>query len=135
MNRIAKRHLSFMPVPVLIAVVVAFYLTVKPSVFFEPAWLVLILNTLFVTVVFFLVAYMAMRNYNATGRIRILLLGCGVLAFGMGGVIAGGLRSVPGTGANLYVTINNTGYLVGAIFHFFAALSLLAGISPESGTK
>ena len=76
-----------------------------------------------------------MRNYKATGRIQILLLGCGVLAFGMGGVIAGFVRSVPGAGANLNVTIYNTGALIGAVFHFVAALILLAGISPEVGSK
>ena len=135
MNKFKTIHLSFIPIPALIAIVAAFHLTVKPSLFFEPAWLVLILNTLFVTVAFFAVAYMAMRNYNATGRIQILLLGCGVLAFGMGGVIAGWLRSVPQTGANLYVTINNTGYLVGAIFHVISALMLMVGISPEAGAK
>jgi PAS domain S-box-containing protein len=50
-------------------------------------------------------------------------------------VVAGLLRSVPGAGANLNVTIFNTGALIGAIFHFVAALILLAGISPEVGSK
>jgi len=88
-----------------------------------------------VTLVCFLVAYIAMRNYKATGRIQILLLGCGVLAFGFGGAVAGWLRSIPGAGANLNVTIYNTAALIGAIFHFVAALILLAGITPEVGTK
>ncbi len=116
-------------------IITAFYLLIKPTLFFEPPWLLPIMNTLFVTVVCFIVAYIAMRNYKATGRIQILLLGCGVLAFGIGGVVAGLLRSVPGTGANLNVTVYNTSALVGAIFHFFAALLLLAGISPEAGSK
>jgi hypothetical protein len=38
---------------------------------------------LFVTAVFFTVAYPAMRNYNAKGRIQFLFSGCWVLAFGM----------------------------------------------------
>jgi hypothetical protein len=76
-----------------------------------------------------------MRNYKATGRIQILLLGCGVLAFGIGGVVAGFVRRVPGAGPNLNVTIYNTGALIGAIFHFAAALILSAGISPEVGFK
>ena len=82
-----------------------------------------------------MVAYIAMRNYKATGRVQILLLGCGVLAFGIGGVVAGFARSVPGAGANLNVTIYNTGALIGAVFHFAAALILLAGVSPEVGSK
>ena len=127
--------LSFLPIPALIAIIAALYSIVKPSLFFEPAWLLPITNTVFVTVVFFIVAYIAMRNYRATGRIQILLLGCGVLAFGIGGIVAGLARSVPGAGANLNVTIYNTSALIGAIFHFIAAWILLAGISPEVGSK
>jgi PAS domain S-box-containing protein len=134
-NRMAKRHLSFMPIPALIVIIAALYLIVKPSVFYEPPWLLPITNTVFVTVVFFIVAYIAMRNYTATGRIQFLLLGCGVLAFGIGGVVAGFVRSVPGAGANLNVTIYNTGALIGAVFHFAAAFILLAGISPEVGSE
>ena len=135
MKRAAKRHMGFIPIPALIVIMAALYLIVKPSLFYEPSWLLPITNTVFVTVVFFIVAYIAMRNYKATGRIQILLLGCGVLAFGIGGVVAGFVRSVPGAGANLNVTIYNTGALIGAVFHFAAALILLAGISPEVGSK
>ncbi len=135
MKTITSKYLSFLPIPALVVIITAFYLIIKPSLFFEPAWLLPITNTVFVTVVFFIVAYIAMRNYKATGRIQILLLGCGVLAFGIGGVVAGLVRSIPGAGANLNVTIYNTGALIGAIFHFVAALILLMGISPEVGAE
>ena len=39
MNGMDKRHLSFIPVPALIVIIVALYLIIKPSVFFEPTWL------------------------------------------------------------------------------------------------
>ena len=55
MNRIAKRHLSFIPIPALILTMIVLYAAVKPSLFYEPAWLLPITNTLFVTVVFFIV--------------------------------------------------------------------------------
>jgi PAS domain S-box-containing protein len=134
-NRKDTRYLSFMPIPALVLIILALYFIIKPSLFYEPSWLLPITNTVFVTVVFLIVAYIATRNYKATGRIQILLLGCGVLAFGIGGVIAGFVRSVPGAGANLNVTIYNTGALIGAVFHFAAAIILLAGISPEVGSK
>jgi PAS domain S-box-containing protein len=135
MNKMDKRHLSFIPIPALIVIIVALYLIIKPSVFFEPIWLLPITNTVFVTLIFLIVAYIAMRNFKATGRVQILLLGCGVLTFGIGGEAAGWLRSVPGGGANLNVTIYNTGALIGAAFHFAAALFLLIGTSPEVGSK
>jgi len=77
-------YLAFLPIPALIAIIAPLYLTVNISSFFEPPWLVLILNMLFVTAVFFTVAYLAMRNYIATGRIRFLFSARGVLTFGMG---------------------------------------------------
>jgi hypothetical protein len=135
MKKGSKRYLGFIPVPALILIMAVLEIVVKPSLFYEPVWLLPITNTLFVTVVFFIVAYIAIRNYKATGRIQILLLGGGVLAFGIGGVIGGLVRSVPEAGANLNVTIYNTGALIGAVFHFAAGLILLAGISPEVGSK
>jgi PAS domain S-box-containing protein len=134
-DRKDKRYLAFIPIPTLVVVISVLYLIVKPSLFYEPPWLLPLTNAVFVTVVFLIVAYIAMKNYKATGRIQILLLGCGVLAFGIGGVVAGFVRSIPGAGANLNVTIYNTGALIGALFHFAAALILLAGISPEVGSE
>lgn len=128
------RLIGFIPIPALIIIIVILNFTVGPSVFYDPGWLILITNTLFVSVVCFIVAYISMQNYRATGRIQILLLGCGVLAFGIGGVIAGFVRGLP-DGANLNVTIYNTGALAGALFHFTAAFILLADISLESGSK
>ena len=124
-----------MPVPALILIVAILHFIVKPSLFFEPAWLLPLTNTLFVTVVCFVIAFIAARNYRMSGRGQVLLLGCGVFAFGVAAVLAAFLRSVPGTGANLNVTVYNTGALVAAIFHFIAALILLSGISPETGSK
>jgi len=130
-----NRHVSFLPIPALIVLITALHFTVGPKVFFEPLWLLPVTNTVFVTAVCFLVAYIALRNYQASGRIQVLLLGCGLLSFGIGGVVAGWLRDVPGAGANLNVTIYNTAALLGGIFHFAAALMLLAGVSPEVGSK
>ncbi len=128
------KKLSFLPIPALTVIIAVLHVAVPPSVFYDPAWLIPITNTLFVGVICFAVSYIAMRNYRATGRIQILLLGCGVLIFGIGGVIAGFVRGLP-NGANLNVTIYNTGALVGALFHFVAAFILISGTSPEIGAE
>ena len=93
-----KLWLAWAPIPALIVSMAAIYFAVKPTVFFEPAWLLPITNALFVTAVCFIVAYVAMKSYLATGRIQILLLGCGLLSFGLGGAIAGWVRSFSGRG-------------------------------------
>jgi PAS domain S-box-containing protein len=133
-RRSRRFRTSFLPIPALIILMAAVYLTVDPSVFYDPPWLILIGNTLFVTIVSLVVSYIASKNYSATGRIQILMLGCGVLAFGVGGFLAAIVRDLPG-GANLNVTIYNTGALIGAAFHFVAAFILLAGISSEVGFR
>ena len=109
---------------------VTVYLAANRSVFYDPAWLILLGNTLFLTGVSLLVSYVAARSYAATGHIQNLLLGCGVLIFGIGGMLAAVVRSLP-DGANLNVTIYNTGALLGAAFHVVAAFILLGGVSPE----
>ena len=112
---------SFLPIPALAAAIGLVRFAFAPGLVFEPSWLLPLLNTLFVTLVCFAVAYLAARNYRATGRLQVLLLGAGVLVFGTGGAVAGFLRHLPGSGANLNVTTYNTAALLGGVCHFAAA--------------
>ena len=129
-----KRSMGLLLLPPLVLLTGALYLFVKPSLFYDPPWLTMISNVLFIAVICFIVAYTAMKNYRATSRVLILLLGCGVLSLGLGAAVSGLVRGLPG-GANLTVTVYNTGALAGALFYFTSALLLLAGISPEAGAK
>jgi PAS domain S-box-containing protein len=126
---------GFIPIPVLVAVIGAVFLSVDRSLFFEPAWLLPLTNTLFVTVICLLVALIAVGNFAAAGSLQMLWLGTGVLAFGSGAAAAGFLRDVPGLGANLNVTISNCSALVGAVFHCAAALALLAGAPAGAAVR
>ncbi len=127
------RH-AWVPIPLLAVLIAVIYFTIDPLIFYDPPWLILIGNTLLVTVVCLVVSFIAMRNYLSTGRIQVLLLGCGVLVFGIGGAVAAAVRGLP-DGANLNVTVYNTGALFGATFHFVAAFILLTGISMEIGAS
>jgi PAS domain S-box-containing protein len=89
---------------------------------FEPPYLLLITNTIFVGLIPLYIAYLSFRTYTGHGRPGVLLLGGGMLAMGMGSIIAGIVRSLP-DGANLNVTIYNTAFFVGAVFAFGAALA------------
>ncbi len=112
-----KTLLGFIPIPAFALIIAVLHFAVKPAVFYDPGWLITTTNSLFVGVICFVVSYIALRNYRANGRIQILFLGCGVLIFGIGGIISGLVRGLA-DGANLNVTIYNTGALVGALFHF-----------------
>lgn len=125
-------RLAWLPIPVLLLLVVAIQATVDPSLYYDPPWLILIGNLLFITGVCTLVASIAHRNYRATGQTQILLLGCAVFVIGIGGALAAAVRSLP-DGANLNVTIYNCGALFGGVLHFAAAFIVLTGVSPELG--
>ncbi len=122
---------SFLPIPALFVLMVLARLAFGPAVQYDPAWLILLGNTLGVTVVGLAVAYVALRNYRATGRLQVLLLGCGVLVFAIGSLVAALVRSLP-DGANLNVTIYNTGAAASGLFHLAAGFLFLAGAAPEA---
>lgn len=96
------------------------------SIVFEPPLLLSILHTLILFPASCIVAYIAMQNYLLRGSAMVLLLGCGVLCLGMGGLAAGWLLDVAGPNAN--VTIFNLSVLFSSIFHMAGtAVSLKAG--------
>ncbi len=87
------------------------------NVSWEAPFLLLLLNTLFISVIAFGIAYIAAVGYVRTGLNNLLLLGCAVLAFGLGGLIAAWVLDRSG-GANLALIVYNTTALFSAMFHF-----------------
>jgi len=123
------KNLAVIPIPLLIAIIIVLVL-VSPTQVFEPPFLLPLLNTLFLSIIPFTVAYLAWRSYTVSGTISILFMGCGMLAFGFGALIAGFVIGLPGA-ANLNVTIFNTSSLFGAILHTIGATLSLKGSSPQ----
>jgi PAS domain S-box-containing protein len=74
------------------------------------------LNTVFVFLSSFTVAYLAGRTYVRTGNLSLLLLGAGALTVGLGNAISSWLAE-PG-GENLAVTVHNCGVLLAGALHF-----------------
>ncbi|WP_224983912.1 PAS domain S-box protein [Geomonas agri] len=105
--------------------------TMQSSLSYDPPWLLLITNTLFVGGVSFLLAAISARNYYRTGRLNMLLLGSAMLAVGASGVLAGIVRGWP-DGVNLNVTIYNCAALLGGLLQAVAAFILAAGLNPQS---
>jgi PAS domain S-box-containing protein len=122
---------SLLPIPALLILIAVLQVAVEPTAFYDPPWLIVIGNTLFVGVVAFMVAAIAWRSYGATGKIPVLLLGCAMLVSGSAGILAAWVRGLP-DGANLTVTIHNSGALVSGALHFAAALILSAGVTSET---
>lgn len=93
--------------------------------------MILLGNTVFVGLASFLVAGIAWRNYHSTGRTQVLLLGCAMVVFGLGAVLAAGARALP-DGANCNVIIYNSSALVAALLHAATGLLLAADLPLEA---
>ena len=62
---------------------------------FDPPWLLFALNTVFITGLCLLIAWLCFRSFLRGGFLNVLLLGCGVLAFGLTSFAAGWLIRPP----------------------------------------
>ncbi len=98
---------------------------------FEPTLLLPILNTIFAGALPIFVSIIAMRLYFLGGLSSILLMGCGLMTFGVGAVLAGWLIGGP-QGANVNVTIYNLSVLLSAVFHAVGIVLFLRNETPES---
>ena len=78
---------------------------------FDPPWLLFTLNTVFITGLCLLIAWLCFRSFLRGGFLNVLLLGCGVLTFGLSSFVAGWLIRPP-YGPNYTVTIHNIGVLL-----------------------
>ena len=101
---------------------------------FEPPWLLFTLNTVFITGLGLLIAWLCFRSFLRGGFLNILLLGCGVLAFGLSSFVAGWLIRPP-YGLNDAVTIHNIGVLCTAALYFLSSLFTAFGFSMEIETR
>ena len=104
-RRHMNRHYCVIPVLTLIALIAVVYaaLPQMPG-FFDPLSYA-VLNTILVGVISFVVAYFSARSYVLDGSISLLLLGSGMLAFGLAHVVG------PWLGPKIGIPVGNIGYL------------------------
>ena len=103
----------------MLAIVVLYVLDI--TFLYEPKHLLGVTNTIFTLLIPVTVAYFAAGTYLKTGFPSVLLMGCGMLVFGLCAGAAGWLREIYG-GANFNVTIYNTGSLLGSLCHVTGAV-------------
>jgi len=132
-RRSLSRWLGAIAIPAFIVIILTLAI-LNITAAFEPPLLLPILNMVFVAAVSFAVAYISARCYLTMGLPNILLLGCGVLTFGAGNLVAGWLITSPGA-PNVNVIIHNTGALLGSLFHAVGAMLALPGITTGKVSK
>jgi PAS domain S-box-containing protein len=118
-SQVPKRIGLLLVLASLLAIVVLYALDI--SFLYEPKHLLGITNTIFTALIPIIVAFFAARTYRKTGSFSVLLMGCGMLGFGLCAGSAGWLREMHG-GANINVTLYNTGALLGSLCHFSGAV-------------
>ena len=121
-------------IPAMLFLVLAgVFSTSYTAVIFEPYFLFPILNTVLLSALSFSVAFIAARSFTRQSSPVFILFGCGMVAFGMGSLMAGwGLQPY---GQNFVVTIHNTGCLVGGLCHVSGILMLVRGIPAKSQSQ
>jgi PAS domain S-box-containing protein len=108
-------------IPIFLVVITAL-VALNITAVFEPPLLLLLLNTLFTGIIPMAVAYFAFQTFRLSRSVGLLLIGSGMLVFGLGSIIAGSGVSLP-DGPNINVTIYNTGCCIGAAFVLSGALA------------
>lgn len=133
MNPDRSRYAALLTLPLFLIILVLLVLLNNDTVF-EPPLLLPLMNTVFLGIIPLFIAGIAFRTHRAGGSLGILLLGSGMLVFGLGSIAAGWLNSLPG-GTNITPTIHNTAVCIGAIFSLAAVLLVLSGYSPKGTTR
>jgi PAS domain S-box-containing protein len=87
----------------------------------EIPWLLITLNLFFLSIVPALVAGLALRAHQVRQSISLILLGSGMVALSVSGVLSS-LFMVAGGGRDAMVTTHNLGVLIAAICHVMSAI-------------
>jgi PAS domain S-box-containing protein len=117
-------RLAWAPIPALLAAM-AFSWATDSHAAYESPFLLTTLNFVFLTLASLLVAVLVGRSFLAQGTPDLLLLGCGVLSWGVSGTIGSALLM---HGVNATVTVHNT---LAAV----AAFCQLAGVAFFRGPR
>jgi PAS domain S-box-containing protein len=118
----SAHFLGALPALIFIGLVIICRAYLPSTGVFEPPYLLPIANTLFLACVPFGIAYFAGRIYLATGSLNILLIGCALLVFGTGNLVAG--WAIDFAAPNSTVTIHNIASAAASILYVMAALAL-----------
>ena len=103
------------------------------SAAFESPILLALLNTIFLCAIPLVIAYFATKSHHATGVFAFLMIGCGLVFFGVSSLYAGWVMPLAG-GPNPNVTVYNLGSLFAGVCQFAGAhffLQELTGVSEN----
>lgn len=101
----------------LCSLVMLFFLFYESKSVYNIPYLLLICRTLFAGIIPLTIAVLSARAYLENANVRAMLMGCGMLVFGLGSLITGFLSNSP----NTMITIYNTCAFTSSVFHLLSA--------------
>lgn len=117
-----RRFGVVLPLVLLVIVVVVSAFGIGEEFIFNPLGLILVLHTIFLTVIGIIVATVSARSYLRQGNLSILLLGTAALTFACAGLLGGILLSNYGT------IINNIGMCGSSVVQVMSAIAALVTV-------
>gem|GEM_PF-5121983 len=125
-----KRKLLAITLIPIISLIIGIIFVLDIQAALDPPYLFLVLNTLFTGFIPLIVAYIAYRSYQRHASLGILLIGAGMLIFGLGSITAPLMAQLP-DGRNLTIIVHNTCALISALFQLLGAAVLLSGLGSK----
>ena len=120
-----RKALSLLLVPAYI-VIIAVLGVLGLEVPINQPYLLLLLNVVFLGLIPIYVASISLVSFRENGLASILMMGAGMLFFGLASIAAGLAGLLPDS-SNLVVTNHNVGACIGAFLQFAGALTALVG--------
>ena len=120
-----RKFLSLLFIPAFL-ILIAIFLILNIGTSFNPPILLLVFNTLFLGLIPLYAVYIAYKSFRASGSNGVLLKGAGMLMVGLGAITAGIVNYLPNS-MNANVTVQNTGFCIGAFLQLIGILIALSG--------
>ena len=130
-QRLHPRRLAWLPIPILFGAMAVLWAAALPGSYESPH-LLLALNFLFSTLVSLFVAYLVGRSFLVRSTPGLLLLGCGVIFWGLASVVA---TVVADGDVNIIITIHNSCVWLSALCHLVGVVLSLRPKQPLSPTS
>lgn len=112
---------AWVPIPLFLAAILILWVVDPPVPPAEPRYLLPLLNFFFRTAIAGFIAYLAWRSFGRNGYLPILMLGCGMLFFGISSLVSG--VAVYYGEINFGLTVYNTGMWLSGACHLVAGFT------------
>lgn len=111
---------AIIPLGIITMIFCLYFEVASPWFVYDPPLLVPILNVIFLSLISFYISHISARTYLSSGKPTMVFMGCGALAVGLA-TLAAGWSTASENAKDLSVTIHNSGFFLGGLFHFAGA--------------